>query len=106
MPTTGYENETEIYAVWRHIQEVYSTYAQLNSKAATDLLINGKTVDEIDGLADMLAVQLNLSLEERQSILELSDLRERLYRLYALLKKEIDILETEERIRGRIQNAG
>lgn len=103
MPTTGYENETEIYAVWRHIQEVYSTYAQLNSKAATDLLINGKTVDEIDGLADMLAVQLNLSLEERQSILELSDLRERLYRLYALLKKEIDILETEERIRGRIQ---
>ena len=103
LPTTGNENETEVIAVWRHIQEVYSTYAQLNSKAPSDLLLNGKTVDDIDGLVDMLAVQLNLSLEERQTVLELNDLKERLYRVYALLKKEIDILETEERIRGRIQ---
>lgn len=103
LPTTGNESETEVIAVWRHIQDVYGTYAQLNSKAPADLLINGKTVDDIDGLVDMLAVQLNLSIEERQTVLELNDLKERLYRVYALLKKEIDILETEERIRGRIQ---
>lgn len=103
IPTENLDKTIELEAIWRHLKDLYNAYAQLNSKAPVDLIAGAKTGLDMDMLSDTLAVHINLSFEERQRVLELSDLKERLITLCALMQKEIEILETEERIKGRIQ---
>jgi ATP-dependent Lon protease len=104
LPTTGSDNHVEIEALWRQLKDLYTTYTQLNPKAPSDIMPStSKSIEEIDSAVDTLAVHLNLSVEERQSILELVDIKERMIKLAGFVKKEIDILETEERIKGRIE---
>lgn len=90
-------------ASWRTFYSMYETYTKLNEKAPQDLLNLGKSLEDIDYIVDTTAVHLNLSFEERQNILELLDLKKRLVKISTALKKEIEILETEQRIRGHIQ---
>src|SRR5581483_5455774 len=61
------------------------------------------TTKEMDTITDTIAVHLNLTFDERQQILETVDLKDRMVKLSGFLQREIDILETEERIKGRIQ---
>lgn len=103
LPTSNLEKTVEIEALWRHLKKLYEAYTKLNEKAPVDLLAMAKNVEDIDALADTLAVHLNLSFDERQEILETNDLKERLIKLNKFLAKEIEILETEQRIKGRIQ---
>src|SRR5690606_11948024 len=73
-------------------------------KAPADIINNVKSPVEMDFIADTIGVHIeNLSLDNRQEILETPNLQERLLKLSLLLKKEIDILQTEHRIRGQIQ---
>ncbi len=104
VPTHGSQPSTELFAVWRHLQSLYTTYTQLNAKAPADLLGEAKTGEDMDYIADTLSVHVNLSFDERQSLLEAADLKDRLLKLCAYLQKEIEILETEERIRGHVQS--
>ncbi|CDK30324.1 endopeptidase La [Candidatus Babela massiliensis] len=103
LPTTGLESTTELEASWRQLKALYATYAQLNTKIPTDLMALTNTPEDMDIVSDTLAIHLNLTFDERQQLLELYDLKERIIKLCAFLKKEIDILETEERIRATIQ---
>ena len=57
----------------------------------------------MDAIADTIAVHIKLSFDERQEILKRPILKERLIKLNALLKKEIEILQTEQRLKVRIQ---
>src|SRR4030095_11538511 len=89
---------------WRETCQLYTMYLTLNDKMPSDLVTNAKTPQDMDYMADTIAVHIEtLSLEDRQEILELPDLKARLLKLCSLLRKEIDILETEHRIRGQIQ---
>lgn len=102
LPTADAQHTKELEALWRHVKSLYQQYAQLNEKAPQELL--GKSrVEDIDYLADTIAVHLNLSFDERQKILEEISLHKRLFMLAQYLQKEIGILETEQRIRGRVQ---
>ena len=103
LPSTNVENSIELEAIWRQLKNLYSNYAQLNPKVPADLMNSIKSAEDMDNIADTLAVHVNLSFDERQELLELADLKERMIKLSGFLKREIDILETEERIRGRIQ---
>lgn len=103
LPTTGFDNEIELEALWRQLKSLYNTYGQLNTKIPADLLNGVKNHDDMDIIADTLAVHINISFAERQELLELANIQERLTKLCAFLQREIDILETEERIRGNIQ---
>ncbi len=103
LPTKGKRATIELEALWRHLKTLYSTYVSLNDKAPADLAKNVKDANDMDYVVDTMAVHVNLSLQERQKILEIVDLKERMIKLCALLKKEIEILQTEQRIRGRIQ---
>ncbi len=98
-----HDKTVELEALWRHLKSLYATYSQLNEKAPADLLTTARTSEDLDTMADILAVHINLSFEERQTILETVNLNDRLLKLINFLKKEIEILETEERIRGRVQ---
>lgn len=101
--TTSIEPTVELMAIWRNIQSLYTTYTQFNSKIPADLLSSVKTPEDMDCMTDTLSVHLNIPFDERQGLLETVDLKERLLRTCTLLQKEIEILEMEERIRGRVQ---
>ena len=103
LETTGLDMSVELEAVWRQLKTFYAHYAQLNTKVPADLMANAKTAEDMDNIADTLAVHINLSFDERQEILEIANLQERMIKLCSFIQREIDILETEERIRGRIQ---
>ena len=103
LPTTSLKKTVELEALWRQLKALYASYAQLNTKIPVDLMASVKNSEDMDNIVDTLAVHLNLSFEERQEILEVADLKERIIKLCAFLQREIDILETEERIRGSIQ---
>jgi ATP-dependent Lon protease len=104
IPSEITENSIELEAAWRNLQEFYAKYVRHNAKAPAELLNSARTSEEIDMLADTLAVHINLTFDERQEILETANLVERLVKLARCLKRELEILETEERIRGRVQN--
>jgi ATP-dependent Lon protease len=101
--TTRKTKTADFEASWRTFQTLYTAYSKLNEKAPQDLMTLGKTIEDIDYIVDTTAVHLNLSFDQRQEILEMADLKKRLFRISTILKKEIEILEIEQRIRGRIQ---
>lgn len=93
----------ELEALWRQLKELYLGYAKLNEKAPIDIMSLARSAQDMDYIADTIAVHIQLSFEERQTLLETASLLERLLKLCSYIKKEIEILETEQRIRGRIQ---
>lgn len=104
LPTTGTEETTELEALWRQLKTLYGEYAKLNDKIPADLTANVKTPQEMDHITDTIAVQVkSLTFADRQSLLETTDLLQRMFSLCSFINKEIEILETEQRIRGRIQ---
>ena len=97
VPTTNNERTIELEAIWRQLQSLYHAYTQHNEKAPTELTAMVKTVQDMDHITDTIAVHItNLSFEERQSLLEMTDLQERMLRVCSFLKKEIDIIQTEQ----------
>ncbi len=104
LPTTNLKSSVDLEATWRETFQLYTMYLTLNDKMPSDHIADVKTPQEMDYMTDTIAVHIeNLSLEDRQEILELSDLKIRMLKLCFFLKKEIDILQTEHRIRGQIQ---
>lgn len=101
--TTNNEQTVELEALWRQARSLYLTYAKLNEKAPADLVSLVKSPHDIEQIIDTIVIHITSSLQERQTILETEDLHHRLFVFCNLLKKEIDILQTEQRIRGHVQ---
>ena len=104
LESDGLEHSKELEAIWRHVKTLYYQYTQLNDQAPKELITAVRSVNDIDYIADTIAVHLNLAFNERQTILEQLDLQKRLFNIANFLQKEIDILETEKRIQTRIQS--
>lgn len=100
---TGFTDDIEIHALWRTVKAQYKQYAQLSGQVPANILSTVQNNDNISATIDTIAVHSNLGIAEKQAILELVDIRERLLKLSMLLEHEIDILKTEERIRGFVQ---
>ena len=104
VPTRGLDEHTpELEAIWRRVKELYAQYTQINPHAPKELIGIIRFVHEIDMTADTIAAHLNLAFDERQSILEQDNIQQKLYKLAALLQREIAIIETERRIQNRMQ---
>ena len=89
LPTTSLEKTVELEAIWRNLKSLYTVYAKLNSKMPLDLMSPAKTVEDMDNIADTIAVHINLSFDERQELLEITDLKERLLNSLILYKKKL-----------------
>ncbi len=103
LPTIGAKDSVELQALWRQLSELYLSYAQLNEKMPADLISAIKTPQDIDYITDTIAVHLNLTIPERQELLELRNLGKRILKLCSFLQREIEILLVEQKIRGHIQ---
>ncbi len=87
----------------RTVQATFETYSKLNKKAPAELLSTISAISEPGKLADSIVVHLNLKLEDRQGLLEMLDPVERLEDVYSRMQAEIEVLEVERKIRGRVK---
>lgn len=93
----------EIEALRRALLSQFDQYVKLNKKIPSEILASLTGVDGAGRLADTIAAYLPLRLEQKQEILEIFDIQLRLERLLSLLEAELDILQVEKRIRGRVK---
>ena len=100
-PDRGQGSETE--ALRRAIVSQFDQYVKLNKKIPPEILTSLSGIDEPGRLADTIAAHLPLKLEQKQKMLEVFSTSERLEALLAQLETEIDILQVEKRIRGRVK---
>ena len=93
----------ETDALLRSTQAMFEQYVKLNKKVPAELLPSLASIDAPGRLADTIAAHLNLKLEDKQQVLEIGDPTARLENVMARLEGEIDILQIEKRIRGRVK---
>jgi ATP-dependent Lon protease len=93
----------EIEALRRAVVQHFDQYVKLNRKIPPEILTSIAGIDEPGRLADTMAAHLQLKLEAKQAVLDLSDVAKRLEKLLELLEHEVDILQVEKRIRGRVK---
>ena len=99
----GQYDEREVDVLMRSALSLFDQYVKLNKKIPPELLTSLAGVDQPGRLADTIAAHMQLKLDEKQKILELEDVRARLEHVMALIEGEIDILQIEKRIRGRVK---
>ena len=93
----------ELEAMRRAIIAQFDQYVKLNKKIPPEILGSLAGIEEAGRLADTIAAHLPLKLEQKQEVLEMTEIRARIERLLAQLETEIDILQVEKRIRGRVK---
>src|SRR3984893_18214798 len=96
-------DSAETEALRRAIVSQFDQYVKLNKKIPPEILTSLSGIDEAGRLADTIAAHLPLKLDQKQHILEMFPVIERLEHLLAQLEAEIDILQVEKRIRGRVK---
>ncbi len=97
------QTSAELEALRRAIVTQFDQYVKLNKKIPAEILTSIAGIDDPGRLADTIAAHLPLKLEQKQKVLEMFGLTERLEHLLAQLETEIDILQVEKRIRGRVK---
>src|SRR5512142_1070651 len=95
------DHETE--AMRRTMIQQFDQYVKLNKKIPPEILTSLAGIDEAGRLGDTIAAHLPLKLEQKQEVLEMFDVKHRLEHLLSQLETEIDILQVEKRIRGRVK---
>jgi len=96
--------EREVEVLMRSLMTQFDQYVKLNKKIPPEILTSLSGIDEPGRLVDTIAAHMVLKLEEKQKILEMIDIQERLEHLLVLIEEEIDILQVEKRIRSRIKH--
>ena len=95
--------DQEVDVMTRSLLSAFEQYVKLNKKVPPEILSSLQGISEPGRLADTVAAHMSLKIEEKQKILEMEDPRTRLEHLMALIEGELDILQVEKRIRGRVK---
>ena len=95
------DREVEIYQ--RSLKSQFEQYVKLNRKIPAEIMASILAIDDGGRLGDTVAAHLNIKLEEKQKLLEMANLPKRLEKLMAFMENEIDLLQVEKKIRGRVK---
>ena len=94
---------SEIEALRRAVMQQFDQYVKLNKKIPPEILTSISSIDDPGRLVDTIAAHLPLKLENKQAVLDLSDVKLRLENLFDQLDREVDILNVDKKIRGRVK---
>ncbi len=94
---------SEIEALRRAVMQQFDQYVKLNKKIPPEILTSISSIDDPGRLADTIAAHLPLKLDNKQVVLDLADVKKRLENLYEQLEREVDILNVDKKIRGRVK---
>jgi ATP-dependent Lon protease len=103
LPVEEEQDVKELEVLTRSLLAIFDQYVKLNKKVPPEILTSLSGIEEPGRLADTIAAHMSLKLEEKQKILEINNCRARLERLMVLIEGEIDIMQIEKRIRGRVK---
>ena len=101
--TIAADNTSEIEALRRAVMQQFDHYVKLNKKIPPEILTSISSIDDPGRLADTIAAHLPLKLDAKQVILDLSPIKDRLENLFEQLEREVDILNVDKKIRGRVK---
>lgn len=96
-------DEREIEVLMRTVLNEFDQYVKLNNKIPPEILTSLAGIDDPARLADTIAAHLSLKIEDKQQILEMADTKEQLEHILGVMESEIDLLQVEKRIRGRVK---
>ncbi len=99
----SYKKNSSIKALQKLIVEQFEEYQKYNKKINIDLVNNIKTYSDANKVADVISANINISLEQKQEILEIESVEDRLNKIYGHLTTEIDSFQVEKKIKGRVK---
>ena len=97
------KNQVKAEALTRNIRESFENYAKLGKKVHMEMVSTIASIDSPSKLADVVASHISLKLDEKQKVLEIFNVNERLEAVYELMLGEIEIMEVEEKIKRRVK---
>lgn len=95
------DRESEVLV--RSLTAQFDQYVKLNKKVPPEILTSLSSIDDPSRLVDTIAAHMALKVDEKQKVLEIESLKERFEHLMGLMESEIDLLQVEKRIRGRVK---
>ncbi len=99
---SGDEQELEVLS--RSVVNQFEQYVKLNNKIPPEVITSLSGIDDVSRLADTMAAHMSIKMEEKQNILEILSIEERLEFILGLMESEIDLMHVEKRIRGRVKS--
>lgn len=96
-------NDDEMDVLVRTVVNTFDQYVKLNKRIPPEVLNSLSGIEDPSRLADTIAAHMTIKIEEKQSVLESPQITHRLERLMTLMEGEVDMLEMEKRIRGRVK---
>ena len=93
-----------VKALGRSVISKYETYANINNKTSSEVLTSVKDIEDENKLADTVASQIAINIQEKQKILEENDLEKRLNMILSYIEGELSVLQVEKKIRRRVKN--
>jgi ATP-dependent Lon protease len=96
-------NDVKKQALMRSIKESFELYLRLSKKVHVEMMGTISAIDDPSKLADVVVTHLNVKLEDKQKIMEIFNISERLEAIYSLMLSEIEILQVEEKIKRRVK---
>ncbi len=103
MPDVERYDEREMDVLTRSVVTQFEQYVKLNKKVPPEILTSLAGIEQPGRLADTVAAHMSLKLPEKQKVLEIADVRQRLEHMLAVIEGEMDVLQIEKRIRGRVK---
>ena len=97
-------DDREVEILSRSVIDSFDQYVKLNKKIAPEVMTSLSGIDDPSRLADTIAAHMVLKMEEKQAILEINDVKDRIENILNLIENELDILQVEKKIRGRVKN--
>ena len=101
--STDLTNDNQSDALFRTLEDTFSNYVKLNKKVPPEVISSITGIDDLSKLADSIAAHMTLKLEEKQQVLELTDIKKRCEFLIKSMEGELDILHVEKKIRSRVK---
>jgi len=101
---SSHHDEHELDAMCRSAISQFEQYVKLNKKIPPEIISSLSGIDDASRLADTIAAHMSIKIGEKQEVLELVNINERLEYLIGLMESEIDLLQVEKRIRGRVKS--
>ncbi|MGH6748522.1 MAG: endopeptidase La [Methyloceanibacter sp.] len=95
--------EDEIEALARSVVSQFESYVKLNKKISPEVLGTASQIEDYSKLSDTIASHLAIKIAEKQQILEITSVSERLERVFTLMESEISVLQVERKIRSRVK---
>ena len=97
-------DDREVEILSRSVIDSFDQYVKLNKKIAPEVMTSISGIDDPARLADTIAAHMVLKMEEKQAILEIHDVKDRIEHIISIIENELDILQVEKKIRGRVKN--